>query len=167
LLTGCAFPRYSKAGVGVTHRHCEPTGRANARPMTGSAKQSMAPQFDMDCFVAAFLAMTRNAPVQGWVERSDTHHVPNGADLPPMANQIRAFGLRQVDPTGKSAESCPAPLRKIFSFSFYPNQLHIRRCLVPPEGRSRVVTSAGRDAVDAAASGDVRGWQGGSTRPVS
>jgi hypothetical protein len=22
-------------------RHCEPTGRANARPMTGSAKQSM------------------------------------------------------------------------------------------------------------------------------
>jgi hypothetical protein len=26
------------------HRHCEPTGRANARPMTGSAKQSIAPQ---------------------------------------------------------------------------------------------------------------------------
>jgi hypothetical protein len=25
-------------------RHCEPTGRASARPMTGSAKQSMAPQ---------------------------------------------------------------------------------------------------------------------------
>jgi hypothetical protein len=25
-------------------RHCEPTGRANARPMTGSAKQSIAPQ---------------------------------------------------------------------------------------------------------------------------
>src|SRR5712671_2426158 len=24
------------------HRHCEPTGRANARPMTGSAKQSRA-----------------------------------------------------------------------------------------------------------------------------
>src|SRR5712672_1226940 len=24
------------------HRHCEPTGRANARPMTGSAKQSIA-----------------------------------------------------------------------------------------------------------------------------
>jgi hypothetical protein len=23
-------------------RHCEPTGRANARPMTGSAKQSIA-----------------------------------------------------------------------------------------------------------------------------
>ena len=25
-------------------RHCEPTGRTNARPMTGSAKQSMAPR---------------------------------------------------------------------------------------------------------------------------
>ena len=25
----------------MTSRHCEPTGRANARPMTGSAKQSM------------------------------------------------------------------------------------------------------------------------------
>src|ERR1700738_2417537 len=24
----------------ATYRHCEPTGRANARPMTGSAKQS-------------------------------------------------------------------------------------------------------------------------------
>src|SRR5258707_9828102 len=31
--------------------------------------------------------------------------------------------------------------------------MHTHRCLVPPEGRSRVVTSAGRDAVDARASG--------------
>src|SRR5260221_9027712 len=29
-------------GVILIHRHCEPTGRANARPMTGSAKQSTA-----------------------------------------------------------------------------------------------------------------------------
>jgi uronate dehydrogenase len=41
-------------------RHCEPTGRANARPMTGSAKQSMRPR-RMDCFVAALLAMTQRA----------------------------------------------------------------------------------------------------------
>jgi hypothetical protein len=48
-------------------RHCEPTGRANARPMTGSAKQSRAPTViaseakqsilprkeRMDCFVAS------------------------------------------------------------------------------------------------------------------
>jgi len=37
--------------------HCEPTGRANARPMTGSAKQSILPRKGrMDCFAA--LAMT-------------------------------------------------------------------------------------------------------------
>src|SRR6266852_1494980 len=37
--------------------HCEPTGRANARPMTGSAKQSISPRKGrMDCFAA--LAMT-------------------------------------------------------------------------------------------------------------
>jgi Magnesium chelatase, subunit ChlI C-terminal len=28
------------AARGVARRHCEPTGRANARPMTGSTKQS-------------------------------------------------------------------------------------------------------------------------------
>jgi hypothetical protein len=39
----------------VALRHCEPTGRANARPMTGSAKQS---SLSLDCFVAALLAMT-------------------------------------------------------------------------------------------------------------
>ena len=40
-------------------RHCEPTGRANARPMTGSAKQSISPPKErMDCFVASLLAMT-------------------------------------------------------------------------------------------------------------
>src|SRR3982074_3383093 len=40
----------------------QPTGRANARPMTGSAKQSMLLQKErMDCFVAALLAMTEGA----------------------------------------------------------------------------------------------------------
>jgi hypothetical protein len=32
----------------------------------------------------------------------------NPADLPAMANQIRAFGLRQINPTGKSPKSCQA-----------------------------------------------------------
>ncbi|MGH6705086.1 MAG: hypothetical protein ACRECG_17025 [Bradyrhizobium sp.] len=44
------------------HRHCEPTGRANARLMTGSAKQSMARQ--AEAWIAsslALLAMTRTA----------------------------------------------------------------------------------------------------------
>src|SRR2546422_2562574 len=44
----------------IIRRHCEPTGRANARPMTGSAKQSILPvrQTKLDCFVALLLAMT-------------------------------------------------------------------------------------------------------------
>jgi hypothetical protein len=36
-------PASLPAGLTFT-RHCEPTGRANARPMTGSAKQSIVPQ---------------------------------------------------------------------------------------------------------------------------
>src|SRR5712692_1379388 len=34
---------FEDAAVADAFRHCEPTGRANARPMTGSAKQSIAP----------------------------------------------------------------------------------------------------------------------------
>src|SRR5438445_9766254 len=44
--------------VKQSNRHCEPTGRANARRITGSAKQSIEPQRKMDCFVATLLAMT-------------------------------------------------------------------------------------------------------------
>src|SRR3954447_15692641 len=43
----------------VNLHNCEPPGRANARPMTGSAKQSMAPRKErVDCSSLAFLAMT-------------------------------------------------------------------------------------------------------------
>ena len=46
--------RSSRVSLG----YCKPTGRANARPMTGSAKQSIWPQGNMDCFVASLLATT-------------------------------------------------------------------------------------------------------------
>src|SRR5207253_143801 len=36
--------RPAAAETEVEVRHCEPTGRANARPMTGSAKQSISPR---------------------------------------------------------------------------------------------------------------------------
>jgi hypothetical protein len=48
---------------------------------------------------------------------------------------------------------CPAPLAKIFPFAPDPNHFYIPRRLVPQRGGSRVVTNAGRDAVDARASG--------------
>src|SRR5881396_3893469 len=50
------------------------------------------------------------------------------------------------------------PIAKIFRFAPEANQFTDSHRPVPLEGRSRVVTNAGRDAVDAAASGDVRGW---------
>src|SRR5579863_2903176 len=47
-------------------RHCEPTGRANARPMTGSAKQSIEQQArKLDCFVAYAPVRKRFAFVAG------------------------------------------------------------------------------------------------------
>src|SRR5579863_8744855 len=50
--TLCSFP------VDQTDRHCEPTGRANARPMTGSAKQSTVPRERWIASSLALLAMT-------------------------------------------------------------------------------------------------------------
>jgi hypothetical protein len=41
--------------------HCEPTGRANARPMTGSAKQSRAAKEDWIASSQELLAMTELA----------------------------------------------------------------------------------------------------------
>src|SRR5258708_2422535 len=41
---GFWFCTRSCPGRSASTRHCEPTGRANARPMTGSAKQSTARQ---------------------------------------------------------------------------------------------------------------------------
>src|ERR1700689_3628576 len=39
----------------ISRRHCEPTGRANARPMTGSAKQSRATSEDWIASSAEFI----------------------------------------------------------------------------------------------------------------
>src|SRR5471032_448464 len=54
-----AFSKTRARRAARTRRHvhqrlCEPTGRANARPMTGSAKQSISRhQERMDCFARA------------------------------------------------------------------------------------------------------------------
>src|SRR6267142_5351002 len=52
-----------------------------------------------------------------------------------------------------SEMACPAPFAKIFPFAPDPNQFTESRRLVPHEGRIAIVTDAGRDAVDARASG--------------
>jgi hypothetical protein len=62
--------------------------------------------------------------------------------------------LRQINPTGKSIlifrNGVKSLLQKYFRFHLTQITSKSNR-LVPPEGRSRLVTSAGRDAVDAAA----------------
>jgi len=56
--------------------------------------------------------------------------------------------------SGKSANQCPALLRKIFRFTFHPNHLYIYRHPGPHEGRLAIVTDAGRDAMDARSAKD-------------
>jgi hypothetical protein len=74
-------------------RHCEPTGRANARPMTGSAKQSILSFCCcMDCFVASLLAMTAN---------TDTRSRSRGAIRPRFAKNFR--------PENRGRGECRAP----------------------------------------------------------
>ena len=72
-----------------------------------------------------------------------------------MANQIRAFGLRQINPTGKSLlifRNRVKPRNQKYS-AFAVGQISARTSAVlPTEGRAHV-TNAERDAVDAAASG--------------
>jgi hypothetical protein len=54
-----------------------------------------------------------------------------------------------MNPTGKSAKTCPAPFAKIFGFSETANHLYNPRRPVPLEGRLEIVTDSGQDAVDA------------------
>jgi hypothetical protein len=74
-----------------------------------------------------------------------------------MANQIRTFGLRQISPTGKSLlifrNGVKPLLQKYFCF-----RLTQIRCISKPSrpdrGALRTSRNAGRDAVDAAVSGE-------------
>jgi hypothetical protein len=80
-----------------------------------------------------------------------------------MANQIFAFGCGKSTRRGKSLlifRNRVKPQNQKY-FCFQPIQISsLIRCLVPPEGRSRVVTTAGRDAVDVKASGAQRQSRG-------
>jgi hypothetical protein len=76
--------------------------------------------------------------------------------------------MRQGDLLNPFNLICPVQphLQKYFRSRF--TQIKSISPAVPSHrGALAIVIDAGRDAVDAAASGDARGWQGGSTRPVS
>jgi hypothetical protein len=81
---------------------------------------------------------------------SRAHHPASKSRLRLPTLALRATADWPADClTGKSLNSCPAPLAKIFLFAPYPNHPYINHRLVPLEGRFAVVTNAGRDAVDA------------------
>ena len=90
-------------------------------------------------------------------------HSRTRTDLPHgKSNFLHSAAANQPDGqiTSDFPKPCQALFAKIFLFSLDPNQFTDSPRLVPPEGRSRVVTSAGRDAVDARASGAQRQSQG-------
>jgi hypothetical protein len=68
------------------------------------------------------LRCARNDEESSGVAPTRWLHPRQGSDLPAMANQIRAFGLRQINPTGKSPKVCPAPREKILRFCRRANQ---------------------------------------------
>ena len=72
-----------------------------------------------------------------------------------------------ICPTGNLLTRVSSPLLKKSRFSADPNQFQKFLRPVLREGRWPSSRTLGWDAVDAAASGDARGWQGGSIRPVS
>jgi hypothetical protein len=79
------------------------------------------------------------------------------ADLPPW--QIKsapwaAANQRGGQITSDFPKSRQAPKSKIFLFSLDPNQFTDSRRPVPTRGALRTSRNAGRDAVDAAASGE-------------
>src|SRR5882757_8356603 len=92
-------------------RHCEPTGRANARPMTGSAKQSIVPQKErMDCF--ASLAMTvllsrsdQRVTILGQQQNlrdADLHWCCRGNEVRPLAG----LAFQRIDGVEADIDPC-------------------------------------------------------------
>jgi hypothetical protein len=86
----------------------------------------------------------------GWVERSDTHHVPADGDgfregLNPSYDLL---------PDGQITDLLSSPSRKnILVFTRPKSTLELPPSR-PPEGRLAIVTNAGRDAVDAGGASD-------------
>src|SRR6266478_9978122 len=81
-------------------------------------------------------------------------------DLPAMANQIWQFGLRQINPTGKSLlifrNGVKPRLQKYFCF--LPTQISsLIRTSRSDRGALRNVINVERDAVDAGSARDERG----------
>jgi len=112
-------------------RHCEPTGRANARPMTGSAKQSS--------FVAATkkAGLLRRVAPRNDGERANVTALicPTGKSAANLSSvicknillELREHASKPPAPKRDFVEGIqgdlgrPVPFAKIFRFAFHPN----------------------------------------------
>src|SRR6266436_9302537 len=97
-------------------RHCEPTGRANARPMTDSAKQSIERQERLDCFVAEFII----GPAEGGTRWLLAMTIRTGSANGESSDSSR--DLRRSMPVRKSLfrDRCARALGLARSFSCEP-----------------------------------------------
>jgi hypothetical protein len=82
-------------------RHCERTGRANARPMTGSAKQSI-------CRRRKFRLLRRSAPRKDGAQISNTPSRSRGAKRPSRESKLppQRRGRRECRARAAPAISC-------------------------------------------------------------
>src|SRR5579872_4253451 len=104
------------------YRHCEPTGRANSRPMTGLSE-------------AIHRAEMRN---DGLLRR-----------LAPRRRRVRRSHLRSALHPQGDLPGVSSPFVKYFPL-FLSGKSSLQARPVPPEGgASAIVTNVGRDAVDA------------------
>ena len=72
-----------------------------------------------------------------------------------FALSLQIYAKRRFVKADQSDLPCPVRFAKTFPFQLWPNQIYIPRRLVPLEGRIAIVTDAGWDVVDAAASGAI------------
>jgi hypothetical protein len=136
----------------IRPRHCEPPGRANARPMTGSAKQSISPRKGrMDCFVAR---APRNDVVRSrfTFQSADARPPSRGMICPRFAGTVCPLdrrGSRECRVRAAPAVSC-AKVHKETHTSIQVQRKHsgIPRAMVlrlisrSPRRRIRLVTVA-------------------------
>src|SRR5258708_1509516 len=169
-------------------RHCEPTGRANPRPMTGSPTSPPSlddPRAKQSSFVAATkkAGLLRRVAPRNDGERANVTALicPTGKsaanlssvickkillELREHASKPPARKIEFVEPDQADLPS-PVPFPKIFRFAVDPNHFYIPRHPVPHRGAFRDRHGRRRrDAVDAASAIDEQRLSGRRSRVV-
>jgi hypothetical protein len=122
----------------LSNRHCEPTGRANARPMTGSAKQSIVPHKErMDCFAALAMTLIHMRPhSRGAIRPSCARNLPpqtkgvgNAGRTVHPQSRVQGWKVERTRVVTVAPESPGIPARNGFTaYTVLPGD----RALLPP-----------------------------------